>query len=145
VERGFISPDSHTNPTQLCPLGSAERNTQQLQVSPSGFISAVSLMPAIKPRLLFTGHTTELLGPPRVPKSVGEPCRQRVACRVWSTGSVENPAIQPRLLMLLPLADPPKDSRFVTSYVVCRCAGSAGAAGVTAATTSTRGTASTPR
>jgi hypothetical protein len=76
-------------------------------------------MPAIKPRLFFTGHTTELLGPPRVPKSVGEPCRQRVACRVWSTGSVENPAIQPRLLMLLPLADPPKDSRFVTSYVVC--------------------------
>jgi len=47
------------------------KKNPQLQVSPSGLIWPVSLMPEMNPTVFLTGHATLLLklAPPRLPRS----------------------------------------------------------------------------
>ena len=45
------------------------KNGPQLQVSPSGFVAPLSLMPEMSPILFLTGQATLLFAPPSVPRS----------------------------------------------------------------------------
>lgn len=65
--------------------------------------------PAITPRSFFTGQPMLLLGPPRVPRSMGSPNTHRVACSEALPVKFEEPIAQPRLLIVLPeLTEPPR-------------------------------------
>src|SRR5690606_25398489 len=79
VGSAAILPSCHTKPRQTCPVAAGKKN-EQLHNSPLGSFSAVSATPTTIPRLLFTGHSTALFGPPSVPRSVGLPSRHTVAC-----------------------------------------------------------------
>src|SRR6202047_2713341 len=88
----------------------------QLQYSPSGFMSAVSVIPTIWPRSFLFGHPTALFGPPRVPRSSGTPTHSS-ACSLLAVAKA-SPAIQPMLLMLAAAGDgTPKGSQgLITKY-----------------------------
>src|SRR5438034_175955 len=108
----------HTNPRQTCPVAEGKKN-EQLQASPKGWIWSVSATPAITPWVFFTGHRTALLAPPRVPRSVEVPSSHRVARVAWSPDRLEDPAIHPRSLMLLPaLTVPPSEASSMIRYWV---------------------------
>ena len=113
-----IAPSSHLNPRHRLPVRVAGgKKNPQLHVSFSGSGSSVWAIPETIPRMFFTGHSTALLGPPSVPRSVSAPLRHRVACRLWLPDRLERPATQPRSLMLKPTLEvPPSGGRFVTLY-----------------------------
>src|SRR5215468_6666667 len=115
VGSGRITPRSQTKPRHVWPV-ELGKNAEQLQLSPKGSRSEVSAMPTTVRRLWF-GQDTELFGPPSVPRSNVCPCRQSTACCVRSSGKLEEPLTQPRLLMLLaPPIVPPREPRRTTEY-----------------------------
>src|SRR5262245_44046972 len=78
----------------------AAKNGQHENASPSGFISARSEIPTIRPLLFFTGQATVLFGPPSVPSGTCFPCTQSKALENSSPARLAEPVIQPRSLML---------------------------------------------
>src|ERR1700686_5640825 len=86
----------------------------QLQSSPSGFMSAVSVIPTTWPLLFLFGHPTALFGPPSVPRSSGTPTHSS-ACSLLAVAKA-SPVIQPMLLMLASAEDgtPSGSPRLIT-------------------------------
>lgn len=97
-------PFCHRNGRQVCPL--VAMKAPQEKVSPSGSAVAVSEMPTTRPWLFLTGHSTALLVPPRVPRSMTVPGLHSAACSP-PPASAEPPEIQPSSLMPLPKPLPP--------------------------------------
>src|SRR5581483_10819115 len=120
VSSAVMWPNSHLNPTQVCPLCEAGRKAAQLHASPFGSMLAVSEMPTTSPVLFSPGQATALLGPPRVPRSMGKPISQRTACAVASPVRLDSPADHPKSLTpLSALTLPPSGTpRLKTRY--CR-------------------------
>src|ERR1700683_646586 len=95
--RAVITPSCHAKPLHTYPSG-PKKKAEQLQASPNGFCSAVSAMPAISPLVLWFGQETLLLGPPRVPRSIGTPTHS-TACTVVLLARLSPPEIHPRSLI----------------------------------------------
>jgi hypothetical protein len=86
-------------------------------LSPSGSFFEVSEMPETYPWSFSTGHSTALLGPPNVPRSVTLLFCQSAACMIVLPDRKEVPIGQPRsLIEFAELFDPPNDGRTATVY-----------------------------
>src|SRR5262245_31013739 len=117
-----MTPFSQRKPLQTLPVGSpGAKNGQQEKAFGNGLRGlscSVSEMPTMTPLLLLTGQATALLvsGPPREPRSIGiGPLIHNAARETASPCRLAWPATQPRLLMLLAPAPPPRPCKMVTS------------------------------